>query len=133
MAIDLRIAPRTASRALWRQGDTLACRHETSHHRPFKNSRRRGMRLERNGKHCREGDSETMTRYTPALLAAIRAGEIIDEDRFGLCPRRQRFRPLTLTTAMRTDRRPSAGTECAARILRRGQFTRTADPSDGHV
>ncbi len=74
-----------------------------------------------------------MTRYTPALLAAIRAGEIIDEDTFGLRPRRQPLTPLTLTAAMRTDRRTRASKKCAAPILRRGQFARPPDWSGSRV
>jgi len=70
------------------------------------------------------------TRYSPALLAAIRAGEFIDEDRFGLSPRRRQHQPLTLTAAMRADR---AAARQAAVVFRRGQFTRRAARSDEHT
>lgn len=67
------------------------------------------------------------TRYSPALLAAIRAGELIDENKYGLGPGKPRdTAPLTLTSAMRAERKQSQGSGRATLLLRRGQFSSKA-------
>ena len=70
------------------------------------------------------------TRYSPALLAAIRAGEMIDENKYGLGVGKPRdIAPLTLTSAMRADGSQRSRSDESMLFLRRGQFARnTAFP-----
>lgn len=79
-----------------------------------------------------KGVQGVTTRYSPALLAAIRAGELIDENKYGLGPGKPRdVAPLTLTSAMRAERTQNQGSGRATPLLRRGQFSPKASQPGG--